>query len=111
MRDAQTYESWYRRPHVSPHLLERAVYGLPELVPGVAEAELVANPGCFPSAILLAVMSDDFGNLRGVDLPGGDVRFPPLTELWCCVGPLPLKSSAGLTFVAGSAAFRDRADA
>jgi len=55
VRDRPTYETWYKREHLSPSLLERAVYGLPELVPNVREADLVANPGCFPSAILLAV--------------------------------------------------------
>jgi len=55
VRDAAAYEQWYRREHVSPHLLARAAYGLPELVPGVGEAALVANPGCYPTAILLAV--------------------------------------------------------
>jgi N-acetyl-gamma-glutamyl-phosphate reductase len=55
VRDPQSYERWYRRPHVSPHLLERAVYGLPELRPEVPEASLIANPGCYPTAILLAL--------------------------------------------------------
>jgi N-acetyl-gamma-glutamyl-phosphate reductase len=55
VRDAQNYERWYGRKHLSPPLLERAAYGLPELNPGVREASLVANPGCYPSAILLAV--------------------------------------------------------
>jgi N-acetyl-gamma-glutamyl-phosphate reductase len=55
VRDRAIYEKWYKREHSSPALLERAVYGLPELVPQVREADLVGNPGCFPSAILLAV--------------------------------------------------------
>lgn len=55
VRDRETYERWYRREHAAPHLLSRAVYGLPELVPGVREASLVANPGCFPTSVLLAV--------------------------------------------------------
>jgi N-acetyl-gamma-glutamyl-phosphate reductase len=53
--DPATYEKWYRRPHASPHLLEQAVYGMPELRPNVREASLVANPGCYPTAILLSV--------------------------------------------------------
>ena len=52
---APVYELWYKRPHVSPHLLEQAVYGLPELRPEVRDAHLVANPGCYPASILLAV--------------------------------------------------------
>jgi N-acetyl-gamma-glutamyl-phosphate reductase len=55
VRDRATYEQWYGRTHASPHLLEQAVYGLPEVHREVREARLVANPGCYPTAILLAV--------------------------------------------------------
>lgn len=55
VRDREEYERWYGRAHASPHLLERAVYGMPELRPEVREARLVANPGCYPTAVLLAV--------------------------------------------------------
>ncbi|HEU4753767.1 MAG TPA: N-acetyl-gamma-glutamyl-phosphate reductase, partial [Armatimonadota bacterium] len=53
--DLATYQRWYGREHASPGLLARAVYGLPELRPDVKEARLVANPGCYPTAILLAL--------------------------------------------------------
>lgn len=53
--DRENYERWYGRTHLSPHLLEQAAYGLPEIRPGVREASLIANPGCYPSSILLAV--------------------------------------------------------
>src|SRR5207244_7619323 len=55
VRDPERYQRWYGREHAAPELLERAVYGLPELHPEVREARLVANPGCFPTAALLAV--------------------------------------------------------
>ena len=55
VRDAQRYRQWYSREHSAPELLERAVYGLPELHPEVREARLVANPGCYPTAALLAL--------------------------------------------------------
>jgi N-acetyl-gamma-glutamyl-phosphate reductase len=55
VRDVENYEAWYRRPHVSPHLLKQAAYGLPEVRSKVREASLVANPGCYPTAIVLAV--------------------------------------------------------
>lgn len=55
VRDRATYESWYKLEHQSPALLEQAVYGLPELHPEVRQARLVANPGCYPTAALLAV--------------------------------------------------------
>jgi len=55
VRDPQRYQRWYGREHAAPELLERVVYGLPELHPEVRETRLVANPGCFPTAALLAV--------------------------------------------------------
>lgn len=55
VRDVANYEHWYRRSHLSPHLLSQAVYGLPELHPELREASLIGNPGCYPTAILLAV--------------------------------------------------------
>ena len=56
LRDARVYEEWYR-PHPAPELLAEAVYGLPELGyrERVREAALVANPGCYPTATLLAL--------------------------------------------------------
>jgi N-acetyl-gamma-glutamyl-phosphate reductase len=55
VRDTASYERWYGREHLSPHLLSEAVYGMPELHPEVREARLVANPGCYPTAMLLAL--------------------------------------------------------
>lgn len=55
VRDPERYRIWYGREHAAPALLETAVYGLPELHPEVREARLVANPGCYPTAALLAV--------------------------------------------------------
>lgn len=50
-----TYERWYG-PHPCPQLLEQAVYGLTELHrEQIAGARLVANPGCYPTASLLAL--------------------------------------------------------
>jgi N-acetyl-gamma-glutamyl-phosphate reductase len=50
-----TYERWYGE-HPRPQLLEQAVYGLTELHrERIAEAGIVANPGCYPTASLLAL--------------------------------------------------------
>jgi N-acetyl-gamma-glutamyl-phosphate reductase len=55
LRDLPTYERVYA-PHGAPDLLEGAVYGLTELNrERVAAAGLVANPGCYPTAALLAL--------------------------------------------------------
>jgi len=50
------YEEWYKIPHKSPALCEKAVYGLPELYrKKIANADLVANPGCYPTGVALAL--------------------------------------------------------
>jgi N-acetyl-gamma-glutamyl-phosphate reductase len=55
LRDANLYAAWYRE-HEAPELLEEAVYGLPELYrEEIRGADIVANPGCFPTATLLGL--------------------------------------------------------
>lgn len=56
LRSRETYERWYGA-HPAPDLLEAAVYGIPELGyrERIARADLVANPGCFPTAALLGL--------------------------------------------------------
>jgi N-acetyl-gamma-glutamyl-phosphate reductase len=55
LRDPAVYGSWYRE-HEAPDLLGEAVYGLPELYrEEIRGASLVANPGCYPTASLLAL--------------------------------------------------------
>jgi N-acetyl-gamma-glutamyl-phosphate reductase len=55
LRDPLVYELWYRE-HPVPSLIDQAVYGLPELYrEELRLADLVANPGCFPTAALLAL--------------------------------------------------------
>ena len=50
------YPSWYGFTHERPELLGEAVYGLPEWCNGeLRSARLVANPGCYPTSILLAL--------------------------------------------------------
>jgi N-acetyl-gamma-glutamyl-phosphate reductase len=56
LRDLETYERWYGE-HPAPALLDGAVYGLPELGyrAQIRDADVVANPGCFPTAALLGL--------------------------------------------------------
>jgi N-acetyl-gamma-glutamyl-phosphate reductase len=55
LRDAAVYEAWYE-PHLNPGNLELAVYGLPELRRDrIASAQLVANPGCYPTSVILGL--------------------------------------------------------
>jgi N-acetyl-gamma-glutamyl-phosphate reductase len=56
LKDAAAYPKWYGFAHPAPELLAQAVYGLPELMNGaLAKAKLVANPGCYPTSVLLAL--------------------------------------------------------
>jgi N-acetyl-gamma-glutamyl-phosphate reductase len=56
LRDAAAYPKWYGFEHPSPALLAEAVYGLTEWCgPELSGARLVANPGCYPTSVLLAL--------------------------------------------------------
>lgn len=53
---AANFERWYREPHTQPGLLKDAAYGLPEFCRArIAGANLIANPGCYPTAANLAL--------------------------------------------------------
>jgi N-acetyl-gamma-glutamyl-phosphate reductase len=55
LRDLDAYERWYGT-HGAPELFGEGIYGLPELYRDqIADADLVANPGCYPTATLLAL--------------------------------------------------------
>lgn len=57
LRDAATYAHWYKHTHPYPELLEEAVYGLPEIYRrDIADAQIVGNPGCYPTSIILGVL-------------------------------------------------------
>ena len=53
LHDPQAYGKWYGK-HKDPDLLARAVYGLPEIHrDSIREADLIANPGCYPTSVIL----------------------------------------------------------
>ena len=55
--DADTYEAWYHAEHTSAELMPQAIYGLPERYrEQIRTAQLVANPGCYPTSAVLAAM-------------------------------------------------------
>jgi len=57
LKDVAVWEQWYGAKHVCPELLEQAVYGLPETNRELIKtANLVANPGCYPTATQLGFM-------------------------------------------------------
>jgi N-acetyl-gamma-glutamyl-phosphate reductase len=93
LRDPELYEKWYG-PHGEPQLLADAVYGLTELNrERIRTAELVANPGCYPTAAVLAlaplaergliadVVIDAKQGISGAGRGGGDeMHFVSLAE-------------------------------
>jgi len=57
LRSEESWEQWYGMPHSCPELLAEAVYGLPEVNrASIAQARLVANPGCYPTAVQLGFL-------------------------------------------------------
>jgi N-acetyl-gamma-glutamyl-phosphate reductase len=57
IKDVALWEKWYGMTHACPDLVAEAVYGLPELNRAhVAKARLVANPGCYPTAVQLGLL-------------------------------------------------------
>ncbi len=55
-RSGETFSSWYKMEAPPAALLEQAVYGLPELYgKALADARLVANPGCYATSVILAL--------------------------------------------------------
>jgi len=57
LRDPALYPTWYKFTHTAPEYLNEAVYGLPELHrEELKQTRLVANPGCYPAASLLALL-------------------------------------------------------
>lgn len=68
LRDLGTYTQWYGGEHGAPALLPGAVYGLTEHYrEAIADARLVACPGCYPTAVLLALLPLAQGGLIATD--------------------------------------------
>ncbi|HEU5188825.1 MAG TPA: N-acetyl-gamma-glutamyl-phosphate reductase [Methylomirabilota bacterium] len=74
LRDASLYATWYKAPHIDASGLAEAVYGLPELHrKAVAQAGLVASPGCYPMGAILAtapLMKSGLGAREGIVVDG-----------------------------------------
>lgn len=57
MKNKTTTKEWYGLEHMDEKLLSKAVYGLPELNRDkIKDAQLVANPGCYPTASILGIL-------------------------------------------------------
>ena len=56
LRDPEIYTAWYRQEHTHKDILHKAVYGLPELYAAeISRASLIANPGCYPTSVILGL--------------------------------------------------------
>lgn len=95
LHDAEQYPKWYRQPHPQPALLASAVFGLPELHEHeLRDARLVAVPGCYSTAAILALAPAASAGLVGSDVvidaksgvsgagrsPGAGVHFSEVNE-------------------------------
>ena len=69
LHDAALYPTWYRQPHPRPELLEKAVFGMPELHEAeLRTARLISVPGCFSTAAILALAPAAAGGLIASDV-------------------------------------------
>ncbi|MDQ6719526.1 MAG: N-acetyl-gamma-glutamyl-phosphate reductase [Candidatus Dormibacteraeota bacterium] len=69
LKDAAQYPIWYKQEHPAPALLEKAVFGLPELhEPELGDAELIAVPGCYATASILALAPAAAAGAVGSDI-------------------------------------------
>lgn len=57
LKDIPTWEHWYGMSHACPNWVDQSVYGLPEMHRAhIVDAQLVANPGCYPTAVQLGFL-------------------------------------------------------
>src|ERR1700736_3690938 len=69
LKDSSQYPKWYRQEHPAPELLAKAVFGLPELHEReLANAQLIAAPGCYSTAAILALAPAVAAGLAGADI-------------------------------------------
>ena len=76
LRDPADYPTWYGEPHLVPELLSTFAYGLPELFrTDLVDATRIAAPGCYPTAVLLALVPLVESGVIALPADGG---VPPL---------------------------------
>ena len=57
IQDVAEWEKWYKQKHHCPELLGEAIYGLPEINrESIKKARLIANPGCYPTSVILGCL-------------------------------------------------------
>ncbi len=92
LKDANAYPEWYGLTHTHPELLTQVVYGLPELHrEKIKNAQVVANPGCYPTSVILALaplMNTDWVDFESIISDSksgvsGAGRKPSITTHYC----------------------------
>ncbi len=92
LKSAKVYEEWYQTPHLFSPLLNKAVYGLPEIHRElIKDASIIANPGCYPTSAILGlapVIGTDFVNTDSVIIDSksgtsGAGRTPAQPFMFC----------------------------
>jgi N-acetyl-gamma-glutamyl-phosphate reductase len=69
LKDPAQYPIWYKQDHPAPSLLQKAVFGLPELHESeLRDAKLIAVPGCYSTAAILALAPAAAAGLVGSDI-------------------------------------------
>ncbi|MER2153440.1 MAG: N-acetyl-gamma-glutamyl-phosphate reductase [Solibacillus sp.] len=57
LKNLASYETWYKKNPAPQEVVDRSVYGLTEWnEPAIEKADLIANPGCYPTAVLLSIL-------------------------------------------------------
>ena len=84
IKDIDVWEKWYEMKHACPELVEEAVYGLPELNRvEIAKARLIANPGCYPTAVTLGLVPLIEKGLVDLDIIADGGPENPCRDGWC----------------------------
>jgi N-acetyl-gamma-glutamyl-phosphate reductase len=69
LKDPSQYPIWYKQEHPAPALLDKAVFGLPELHESeLKDAQLIAVPGCYATAAILALAPAAASGVAGYDI-------------------------------------------
>lgn len=75
IKDISVWEQWYGMQHACPDYVEQAVYGLPEVNrEAIKQARLIANPGCYPTAVQLGFLPLIENNLIKTDFLVADCK-------------------------------------
>jgi N-acetyl-gamma-glutamyl-phosphate reductase len=92
INDVDVYSKWYETRHRHPELLEKAVYGIPEIYrEKIAGSSIAANPGCYPTSVILALypaLAKELVSSRGIIIDSksgasGAGRVPKTGTLFC----------------------------